>query len=490
MKKMTKGTITIVGLGPGAAEHLSLDTLNRLAAAPAVRLRTAVHPAVAELDRRGIAYETFDHCYEQGDSFEAVYQQIAAACLALAEKTDLVYAVPGSPLVAEETVRLLRRLAPDAGVRLDICPAMSFLDVLYTKAGIDPVEGLVVADALRPHTYSGQRLPLIITQVYSRQVASDVKLTLMETFPDDWPVKLLLRLGLPDEAVRVVPLYELDRQTDIDHLSTLYVPPFEKERTVFDLTPLEDVLATLRAPGGCPWDILQTHSSLRRYLLEEVYEVLEAIDDEDAEGLCEELGDVLLQIVFHARVAEECQSFTMQDVIDTVVAKMIRRHPHVFGDIQVEDAAEVVVNWEAIKGQEKAGSRKRILDGISKGLPSLLRANKLQAKTAKVGFDWATIEPVWRKVDEELAELRQAIVAGDRKSQEHEAGDVLFAVVNLLRWTGVEPETALQGTNNRFAKRFQHVEDRVLQSGKKWEAFSLDELDGFWNEAKQLERTS
>ncbi len=486
---MTKGTITIVGLGPGAAEHLSLDALQRLAGAPAVRLRTGVHPAVAELDRRGIAYETFDYCYEQGADFETVYRSIADACLTLAQQQDLVYAVPGSPLVAEETVRLLRKLAPAAGIGLEICPAMSFLDVLYTKAGIDPVEGLVIADALRPETYSGQRLPLIITQVYSRQVASDVKLTLMDVFPDDWPVKLLLRLGLPDEAVRELPLYELDRQADIDHLSTLYVPPLAVERTVFDLKPLEDVLATLRAPGGCPWDILQTHSSLRRYLLEEVYEVLEAIDDEDAEGLCEELGDVLLQIVFHARVAEECRAFTMQDVIDTVVDKMIRRHPHVFGEIQVEDAAEVVVNWEAIKGQEKAGSRKRVLDGISQGLPSLLRANKLQAKAAKVGFDWADIAPVWQKVEEELEELRQAVAAGDRIGQEQEGGDVLFALVNLLRWLGVEPETALNGTNNRFCRRFRYVEECVLASGKKWEDFSLAQLDAFWDEAKQAERT-
>ena len=487
---MTKGVLTIVGLGPGASEHLSLETLKALADAPVVRLRTAVHPAVAELDRRGIRYETFDECYEEGATFEAVYRRIADACLALAQTTDLVYAVPGSPLVAEETVRLLRKLAPEAGVELNICPAMSFLDVLYTKAEIDPGEGLVVADALRPETYAGLRLPIIITQVYSRHVASEVKLTLMDVFPDDWPVKLLLRLGLPDETVRVIPLYELDRQQDIDHLSTLYVPPLTKETTTFDLQPLQEVLATLRSPGGCPWDVLQTHSSLRRYLLEEVYEALEAIDDEDAEGLCEELGDVLLQVVFHARIAEESGAFTMQDVIDTVVEKMIRRHPHVFGDIQVEDAAEVVVNWEAIKKREKAGSRKRVLDGISKGLPSLLRANKLQAKTAKVGFDWANIEPVWGKVDEELAELRQALAGEDRTRQEEEGGDVLFAIVNLLRWAGIEPETALHGTNDRFAKRFEHVEDCVLKSGRPWKTFSLEELDCFWNEAKQLEHTS
>ena len=487
---MTKGVLTIVGLGPGAAEHLSLEALERLAAASVVRLRTAVHPAVAELDRRGILYETFDAYYEQSENFETVYRRIAESCLELAQAAGLVYAVPGSPLVAEETVRLLRQLAPAAGVTLQICPAMSFLDVLYVKAEIDPGEGLVVADAMRPDTYAGLRLPLIITQVYSRLVASEVKLTLMDSFPDDWPVKLLLRLGLPDEAVRVIPLYELDRQTDIDHLSTLYVPSFTKPTTTFDLEPLESVLATLRAPGGCPWDILQTHSSLRRYLLEEVYETLEAIDDEDAEGLCEELGDVLLQVVFHARVAEECGEFTMQDVIDTVVEKMIRRHPHVFGNIQVEDAAEVVLNWEAIKGREKAGSRKRVLDGISKGLPSLLRADKLQAKAAKVGFDWANIEPVWNKVEEELAELRQAVAGENRLRQEQEGGDVLFAIVNLLRKLGIEPETALHGTNERFARRFTYVEDCVQKSGRTWKDFSLEDLDSFWNEAKRLEHMS
>ena len=197
-----------------------------------------------------------------------------------------------------------------------------------------------------------------------------------------------------------------------------------------------------------------------------------------------------MQVVFHARVAEECGEFTMQDVIDTVVEKMIRRHPHVFGNIQVEDAAEVVLNWEAIKGREKAGSRKRVLDGISKGLPSLLRADKLQAKAAKVGFDWANIEPVWNKVEEELAELRQAVAGENRLRQEQEGGDVLFAIVNLLRKLGIEPETALHGTNERFARRFTYVEDCVQKSGRTWQDFSLEELDSFWNEAKRLEHMS
>jgi tetrapyrrole methylase family protein/MazG family protein len=219
--------------------------------------------------------------------------------------------------------------------------------------------------------------------------------------------------------------------------------------------------------------------------VEEVYEVLEAIDLEDSEKLCEELGDLLLQVVFHARVAEESGIFSMQDVIDGVSEKMVRRHPHVFGEVTVQDAAEVVVNWEAIKKQEKIGERKGVLDGIPKGLPALLRAYKLQTKAAKVGFDWDDIAPVWDKVREEIAELTAAAAAKNLPDIEEELGDVLFAVVNLARFLGVEAETALNGANNKFMRRFQYIEDKVVGQGLEWDKLTLKELDRIWDEAKQ-----
>lgn len=256
----------------------------------------------------------------------------------------------------------------------------------------------------------------------------------------------------------------------------------------FTLQPLIDVVAALRAPDGCPWDRLQTHSTLRRYLLEEVYEVLEAIDNQDMANLREELGDVLLQIVFHARLAEEQGLFTVQDIIDDITAKMIRRHPHVFAKATSKELASTQLNWEALKAQEPGHDKKTLLGGISKGLPALLGAQKLQEKAAKVGFDWDTEPPVWAKFEEEIAEFKEAIAEKDYENAELEGGDVLFSLINLLRWYKIGGENALNRTNNKFRQRFAHVERCVKDSGKSWKDFSLEELDLFWESAKVSEQ--
>lgn len=251
------------------------------------------------------------------------------------------------------------------------------------------------------------------------------------------------------------------------------------------LAPLRKVVAALRDPkDGCPWDLMQTHSSLRRYLLEEVYEVLDAIDNKDANNLREELGDVLLQIVFHAQLAEENGLFSLQDVINDVSEKMIRRHPHVFGD----NTEESHLSWDELKGQEKGHQRDSVLDSVSMGLPALLGAQKLQEKAAKVGFDWDTEPPVWAKFNEEIAEFKAAVAENDKENMELEAGDMLFSLINLLRWYKIGGENALNRTNNKFRRRFLHVEKCVKESGKSWDDFSLDELDAFWDAAKVLEK--
>ncbi|MEN6414851.1 MAG: nucleoside triphosphate pyrophosphohydrolase [Veillonellales bacterium] len=268
-------------------------------------------------------------------------------------------------------------------------------------------------------------------------------------------------------------------------VNTLDMPA---EQPQFTLEPLVDVMTRLRSPGGCVWDREQNHSSLRRYIVEEVYEVLEAIDLKAGDKLCEELGDLLLQIVFHARVAEECGEFTMQDVVNEVTQKLIRRHPHVFGDITVRDAAEVLVNWEQIKKREKGNAdRKSVLDGISPGLPALMRAYKLQNKAAKVGFDWDDIEPVWGKIEEELRELKTAVQDKDKTAAEGELGDVLFSMANLARFLGLEPEVALNVTNNKFVSRFTYIEKQVQSQGLSWDKLSLADLDILWEQAKLRE---
>ena len=262
--------------------------------------------------------------------------------------------------------------------------------------------------------------------------------------------------------------------------------PLLSRKTDFDIRPLADVMQVLREPGGCPWDREQDFSTIRANLIEECYEFLEAVDDRDVHGMTEELGDILMQVVFHARMAEEKGLFTLQDVIDVVTDKLIERHPHVFGTVKVKNSDEVLTNWDAIKLQEKP-ERKRVLDGIYKGLPSLLRANKIQKRVAKVGFDWTDVDDVKQKVLEEWKEFNEAVAQKNLEEMEKELGDLYFSLVNFARHLGVESETALNRCNNRFANRFEHVEDRVEGSGKDWKDYSLKELDEFWDEAKKTE---
>ena len=516
-----KGTLIIVGLGPGAAGQLSLETL-RLLEERFVILRTEIHPTVAELKRRGISFISCDGWYEKEATFEEVYDKISSFVIEQAKEKDVVYAVPGSPLVAERTVVLLREKAKRCHIPLIVKPAMSFLDLAYVELGIDPIDGLRIIDAQDFFALSDAgQYPLMVTQVYNQMVASDMKLALMDILPDETEVFFLRNLGLEEEECRKVPLFEIDRQPVIDHLTSIFIPrqpqevlqsvsgngkeeertdianeadhwkrfPLLKRKTEFDVRPLADVMQVLREPGGCPWDREQDFDTIRANLIEECYEFLEAVDDKDTHGMAEELGDILMQVVFHSRMAEEKGMFTLQDVIDGVTDKLIERHPHVFGTVKVANSEEVLTNWDAIKLQEKP-ERKRVLDGIYKGLPSLLRAHKIQRRVAKVGFDWTETEDVKKKVLEEWKEFNEAVSLQNPEEMEKELGDFYFSMVNFARHLGLDSETALNRCNNRFVTRFEHVEDRVTESGKDWKEYSLDELDRFWDEAKKSEKSN
>lgn len=251
---------------------------------------------------------------------------------------------------------------------------------------------------------------------------------------------------------------------------------------------LMEIMRKLRAPGGCPWDAEQSHESLKRYLLEEAYEVIEAIDAKNSALLKEELGDLLLQPVFHAAIAEENGDFTMDEVLDAINEKLVRRHPHVFGDLVIESSEAQVENWEKIKSQEKGVMRKSALSGIPPHLPALMQAHKITEKAARVGFDWEHTDQVFAKVMEELHEFEEAMVAGDQKEMEAELGDLLFAIVNLGRFLSIDPEDALRKTIQRFTKRFSHVEETLHARGKALPNSTLEEMDELWEEAKKLEK--
>jgi len=258
------------------------------------------------------------------------------------------------------------------------------------------------------------------------------------------------------------------------------------EQSRFD--KLMDIMRKLRAPGGCPWDAEQSHESLKRYLLEEAYEVIEAIDAKDHSHLKEELGDLLLQPVFHAAIAEEKGEFTMNDVLDAINEKLVRRHPHVFGGEVIEDSAAQVANWEKIKQGEKGEERKTALSGVPPHLPALMQAHKITEKAARVGFDWEHTDQVFAKVMEELHEFEEAMLSGDQQEMESELGDLLFAIVNLGRFLAIDPEEALRKTIRRFTKRFGHVEQSLHDRGMAMQSATLAEMDLLWEEAKRLEK--
>jgi len=305
----------------------------------------------------------------------------------------------------------------------------------------------------------------------------------MNAYPADHLVTLVRGAGTAEEWTRTLPLYELDRVEDMDHLTTLYLPPLP---VVGGVETFQDTIARLRAPGGCPWDRKQTHRSLRINLLEETYEVLSAIDRDDMPALCEELGDLLLQIALHTQIAVEEGEFSLADVVAGIDTKIKRRHPHVFGDVQVNGVSEVLHNWEEIKRAERAdrdeqGAERSMLDGVPTALPALARAQSLERRAARMGFEWRNLEEVMSKVAEELAELQAATTA---EARELELGDVLFVLVSLARWLDVDAESALRATCDRFTQRFAAVEKLCRERGLELGQLSLAEWDALWEEAK------
>ncbi len=248
---------------------------------------------------------------------------------------------------------------------------------------------------------------------------------------------------------------------------------------------LVGLMARLRSPDGCPWDLKQTTESLKPFLIEECYEVIDALDEGDPTEVKEELGDLLFQIIFHARLAEENGQFTIQDVIASNVEKMVRRHPHVFGDEKVTTDKEVIANWEEIKKKEKGSEgRRSILEGIPRSMPSLIRAHKLQERAARVGFDWKRIDEALPKLDEEIREFKESLKSKNAEKIEEELGDIFFMLVNLSRFLEVDPEEALRKTISKFIHRFRYIEEKSADAGKPLKDMTLDEMETLWQEAK------
>jgi len=493
----TRPVVLVVGLGPGSAGLVTNETLQAIATTKTKFVRTTRHPSAALVPDA----VSFDDEYERHDTFTEVYKAIATRVSDAAIRDgSALYAVPGSPGVLEEGVRLLL-----ADTRLDVrvLPAVSFLDLAWLRLGIDPVnDGVRLIDAHRfAEAAAGDSGPFLVAQCHADWVLSDMKLA-HESARGDEVVVVLHHLGLADECVVNAKWDDLDRLERehgvvADHLTSIYVPRLGAP-VAGEMARLHRLARTLREQ--CPWDREQTHTSLIRYLIEETYEVvdaLNALDPDDAstdETLIEELGDLLYQVEFHATIAEQEGRFTIADVARATHDKLVRRHPHVFADVHAETAGDVVSTWDAIKRQERAAkdankggagngddAESDFFSGVSRAAPSLSLAQKLQKRAAEVGFDWPNIDGATEK----LGELRVATTSGDPAAVRMELGDVLFSVVNVARKLGLDAETALRDASDKFVARFARVRQLAVSRGLVLEQCDLAQLDALWDEAKR-----
>ncbi|MGD9893144.1 MAG: nucleoside triphosphate pyrophosphohydrolase [Dehalococcoidia bacterium] len=472
-------TITVVGLGPGDPGQLTVYARDLLAGPAPVWFRTPHLPAVEAVARSPV--QSFGDLIVRAVAFGSARDAIVARLIDRGSGEDIIYAVPGNPPIGDATVQaLLDRERDGTGPTVRIVPGISFLEPVCAALGLDRLAGgLQLADALDPRLDPAR--PAIIAHLSSSGPISTLKHALLALFPPEHPITVVQNAGSPDGHINTLPLDILDQQEHrFDYLSCLYIPALEPEANLRTFDGLRAISHRLRSPEGCPWDREQTHASLKPFLLEETYEVLAALDDDDPSRLREELGDLLLQMTLHTEIAEEAGEFTYGDVFDAINRKLIRRHPHVFGDAQIETSDEQWVAWQQIKREEK-GAAESILAGVPKTMPALAYAQAVQERAARTGFDWPNLDQVLDKLTEELTELRDAVGHQERLD---EFGDVLFVIANVARWLKLDAEEALRRTNAKFARRFGGIERLARERGLTLEEMSLDEMEALYQEVK------
>lgn len=477
--------IFVVGMGPGSVDCLTKGALDRIHSGKRHFLRTASHPTVKYFVESGIEYETFDHYYEQAEDFATLYSDIAQTLISAAEKYgEINYYVPGNAMVAEKSVVELLKKFDD----VVIVSGMSFIEPIIEVVKSDIVNGLKIVN--------GEELTMrdvdvhcdmIITQVYNERILSRAKLELSEVYGDEYRIFLIHSAGIPGEEETIeIPIYELDRVSFVGSLSTIFVPKIEKcDKKIFDFNDILCIMEVLRGVGGCPWDMDQTHESLRTPMIEEAYEAVQAINDEDMDALYEELGDVLLQVVFHSQIAREDGDFNIYSVTSALAEKMIYRHPHVFGETDSLSVAAVPGTWDRLK-YEKRGIHtlsEKLAD--IRGLPALLAGAKTYQKLGESGLKAGDVHAVFKRLMRKVDELKTKIGVADEGSLESEIGDLLFSVAALSRLLSVDPEVALNTSMERFKKRLSLLEKRMQEAGNTFETLSEDELDHLWSQAKE-----
>lgn len=496
--------VSVVGLGPGPIEWLTPAARARLHTPGArVLARTRVFPGLEEL-LTGVSWASFDDLYETRESISDVLAGMVERVLAAGG--DVVLAVPGDGLLGEAVLSALRA----GGATVDIVPGVPLGIGALAAAGAEAgtgvgagsgfAEGAQIVDAgalggsgLDLLIELNPRWPAVVTGVFSPRVASDVKLALGRVYPPEHSLRVVYHPGLPEARVTDVVLPDLDRSNlALDHLTHVVVPAAIGYTPNGSMHTLRAIVARLRAPQiGCPWDLEQTHRSLIPYMIEEAYEVVDAIEEDGTGGLADELGDVLLQVALHAEIADQTDEFEWNDVVRALSEKLVRRHPHVFGDVQVGGSSDVVRNWDQLKAVERASQppASSALDGVSRSLPQLKRAAELSRKATKAGFAWPGRQHAVDKVHEELEEFLEASTPAD---QREELGDLLFILAELAWLDGIDPEEALRAANRKFMQRFEQVE--AIARERAWTSLKdqpFEDLLEAWREAKRrVQRSS
>jgi tetrapyrrole methylase family protein/MazG family protein len=473
-------TIQIIGLGAGSIDELTIRAHKALNENIPTFARTERHPIIKKLQEE-VEIKCFDDFFEKYETFDEVYEKMTDNILELVKKHGKInYCTAGSPYYGDIVTKKLINEYKDQ-INIIIIDGMSFLDKCIKLSGFSDYKAIKVLDCLEADEFSFDINSFcIVSQVYDSEMASQLKLKLMETYPDDTSI---LKIDVLEDNVKKIPLFMLDQEKNYGFSTYFCILPIEiSKNTVYNVTNLCRIVKILRGPDGCPWDMKQTHESIRQHVIEEAYEVVDAIDNDDVDNLVEELGDLLFQVVFHAELGSEDGYFNFSDVVTNLCKKMYSRHPHVFGNIKAVNADEALESWELSKQKEKnLSSYTDNLKNVPKALSPLSRSYKIQKRAAEVGFDWPDAEGAVLKIKEELFEFLEEYKNSDSEKMEEEFGDLLFALVNLARFVKINPDIALNKTINKFINRFEYIE---TNSKKDLKQMNLEEMDELWEESK------
>ena len=468
---MAEITIAIIP----APEALTFAQQNMLYETRRLFLQTAMHPTAEAIKKMELSFDTMDDLYESAADFDALNSSIAAR---LCDEGDCVYVATGN--IQNSQLPAIRSAAQQRNRSVRVLPHLSAGDVAFP----DYARCVAISAHDLPQNFNPEQ-NCTVEEIDSARIAGEAKLFLSEYIPDEWNVFFASIQKDGTYRSREIKLFELDRQKNYDATTALYVPSSTYEqRSRHDFEDVMRIVRRLRAPNGCPWDREQTHMSLKNALLEECYELIDAIDEADDAHICEEMGDVLLQFALHAAIGEEQCAFSARDACTELVEKLIYRHPHVFGEVRVGGSDEVLRNWDALKmAQRNQQTQTEVLKSVPKSFPALLRSRKVQKKAADVGFDWSSAKDAFYKIGEEAEELRLAME--QNSNIEEEMGDLLFAVVNVARLLKLEPEFLLMDATDKFISRFEQMEKLAQQQGCALKDLSFAEQDALWEKAKK-----